>query len=95
MNLGDAAILEYVLASRPSLTPHTALIRDSIAGRRRDALDSAFVDGDFAAVRAIYSGLPAAARSFQTGLKRFVAALPAPLASGLVRMLSSARTALR
>lgn len=89
MNLGDAAILEYVLASRPSLTPHAALIRDSIARRRRDALDSAFVDGDFAAVRAIYGLLPAEARSIRVRLKRLVSGLPA---RGAMRLSAGRRS---
>jgi glycosyltransferase involved in cell wall biosynthesis len=80
MNLGDARILEYVLASRPSLAPHAALIRDSVARRRRDALDSAFADGDFAAVRAIYALLPGAVRSRRVRVKRLIAGLPGPVA---------------
>jgi len=58
MNLGDADILEYVLATRGSLAKHRTAIQESAGRRRRDALDSAFADGDFAAVRAIYARLP-------------------------------------
>ncbi len=88
MNLGDAAILEYVLASRPSLAPHADLIRESVARRRRDALDSAFVDGDFAAVRAIYARLPAGARLAHGRLKNLVSGLPSPVATCVTRLLS-------
>jgi glycosyltransferase involved in cell wall biosynthesis len=89
MNLGDANILEYVLASRPSLAGHAALIRDSVARRRRDALDSAFSDGDFAAVRAIYERLPASARSIRVRLKCSVSGLPGPLATRIRDVLAS------
>jgi glycosyltransferase involved in cell wall biosynthesis len=88
MNLGDANILEYVLASRPSLLPHAALIRDSIERRRRDALDSAFADGDFAAVRTIYGLLPTHATSKEARLKKLVATLPSPLASRVAGILT-------
>jgi len=90
MNLGDARILEYVLASRPSLTPHAALIRRSVASRRRDALNNAFADADFAAVRTIYGLLPVAARSARIRAKRLVAGLPVPAALGLTRLLAAA-----
>jgi glycosyltransferase involved in cell wall biosynthesis len=93
MNLGDANILEYVLASRPSLAPHAALIRGSVARRRRDALDSAFADGDFAAVRAIYDRLPDKSIPYKMKLKHLVASLP--MASGLVRILNGVRSASR
>jgi hypothetical protein len=88
MNLGDAAVLEYVLASRPSLAPHAALIRDSVARRRRDALDSAFLDSDFAAVRVIYAMLPTRFRSGRTRVKRVLADL-SPLLSGVATTLVS------
>jgi hypothetical protein len=88
MNLGDANILEYVLASRPSLLSHTALIRTSIERRRREALDSAFADGDFTAVRAIYSLLSARGASKETRLKRLVATLPSPTASRVAGILT-------
>jgi hypothetical protein len=90
MNLGDADILEYVLASRPSLLPHAALIRDSVARRRRDALDSAFADADFAAVRAIYGRLSPGSASYRIRLKALLARLPKPMASRLARMVSAA-----
>ncbi|MGD0104952.1 MAG: glycosyltransferase family A protein [Rhodopila sp.] len=95
MNLGDARILEYVLASRPSLAPHAALIRRSVASRRCDALNSAFADGDFAAVRAIYRLLPRGTIPYRTKLKNMLATLPIPVGSGLARILSSVRPALR
>jgi glycosyltransferase involved in cell wall biosynthesis len=88
MNLGDANILEHVLASRPSLAPHAALIRRSVERRRRDALDSAFADADFAAVRAIYRLLPEQATSKEAKLKKLVATLPPPLASRLSSILA-------
>jgi glycosyltransferase involved in cell wall biosynthesis len=95
MNLGDANILEYVLATRPSLARHEALIRQSVAQRRRDALESAFSDGDFAAVRAIYERLPAWSISNKLKLKHLLAGLPMPLAAGLAQIFSGARSILR
>jgi glycosyltransferase involved in cell wall biosynthesis len=92
MNLGDARILEYVLASRPSLLPHAALIRDSVTRRRCDALDSAFVDGDFTAVRAIYGSLQGFPVPFRIRLKHLLANLPAPVAAALALLLSRARS---
>jgi hypothetical protein len=90
MNLGDANILEYVLASRPWLLPHAAVIRDGVARRRRDALDSAFADGDFVAVRAIYRQLPAGVRSARVRLKALIAGLPSPVAAPVRRLLYGA-----
>ena len=92
MNLGDANILEHVLATRPSLAPHAALIRASVARRRCDALDSAFADADFAAVRAIYGLLPVAARSDRVKLKRLVSGLPRPMAAAITRALAGTRS---
>jgi glycosyltransferase involved in cell wall biosynthesis len=91
MNLGDAAILEYALASRPSLQPYAASIRDSAHRRRSNALDSAFVDEDFAAVRTIYQSLPAQYRSERAKLKHLVASLPGPLAAPIARIAQAIR----
>ncbi|MCO6420024.1 glycosyltransferase, partial [Siccirubricoccus sp. KC 17139] len=68
MNLGDAAILEHVLRTRPSLAPHATLIRASIEERRLAALATAFARQDFQGVRAIRAllgpaGLPPRARA--------------------------------
>jgi glycosyltransferase involved in cell wall biosynthesis len=95
MNLGDAKILEYVLGSRPSLLPHTALIRASVARRRCDALDSAFADGDFAAVRAIYESLQASSIPNRIKAKGLVARLPKSVASSLACLLSGVRSVAR
>ena len=95
MNLGDARILEYVLASRPSLLPHAALIRDSVARRRCDALDSAFADGDFAAVRAICGSLRGYSIPSRIKMKHLLANLPVPIVSALGPLLSRGRSARR
>lgn len=92
MNLGDARILEYALASRPALLPHATLIRDSVASRRSQALDSAFVDGDFVAVRAIYKLLPEPFRSGRTRSKHLVSSLPRPLAVRAAWLLQAIRS---
>lgn len=79
MNLGDARILEHVLARRPSLRPLAAEITASIAARRAAALDTAFARQDFAAVRAIHALLPPEARGGLRRVKQAVATLPGPV----------------
>jgi hypothetical protein len=91
MNLGDACVLEHVLATRPSLAPLAAAIRASIARRRMEALDSAFARRDFAAVRRIAAQL--GALSGRTRLKRLVAGLPAPLREPAAALLLAAGSA--
>ncbi len=76
MNLGDARVLEMMLAQRPSLAPYRAAIEASAARRRLDALGVAFSRRDFAAVRDTYALLPPAARSGSAAVKQAVAALP-------------------
>lgn len=84
MNLGDADVLEHVLATRASLAAYRAAIVESVGRRRRDALESAFAEHDFAAVRTIYAMLPRRCRSLWIRLKRLIASLP-PVAVGLER----------
>ena len=50
MNLGDATILEHVLARRPSLHAHGGLINASVATRRVQALEIAFARQDHAEI---------------------------------------------
>jgi glycosyltransferase involved in cell wall biosynthesis len=90
MNLGDADVLEYVLRTRPSLADHAPLIRRSVARRRIEALDGAFADGDFDAVRRIRRLLPSRALPLRTRLKVSLARFP-PLAG----MVGRASTRLR
>jgi glycosyltransferase involved in cell wall biosynthesis len=86
MNLGDACILEHVLATRPGLQNLAGPIRTSIDSRRLAALDSAFVRREFTDVRQIRAlltqPLPRLAE-----LKSRVAALPGPLRAAAVRAL--------
>ena len=85
MNLGDAFVLEHLLARRPSLAPLAPDIRASIARRRREALDTAFARRDFSAVRQIAAKLgplPGRAR-----LKYLVAGLPGPLRAAVASVL--------
>jgi hypothetical protein len=77
MNLGDAFILEHVLATRPSLASLAPAIRASIRRRRGEALDTAFARRDFAGVRQIAEKL--GTLSGRTRFKRLVAGLPEPL----------------
>jgi glycosyltransferase involved in cell wall biosynthesis len=81
MNLGDAFILEHLLATRPSLAPLAHAIRASVEKRRREALDTAFARHDFPAVREIAAKLPR--RSAAIRLKHIIAALPEPLRGAL------------
>jgi hypothetical protein len=87
MNLGDARILEHVLATRPSLAPHRSLILDSMVTRRRHALDAAFARRDFDGVHRIYQIIPISSRSIPTRLKRLVASLPSGIRALLARLL--------
>lgn len=92
MNLGDALVLEHVLATRPSMQPHAAAIRDSIAQRRRAALETAFTRRDFAAVRQIYALLPPAYRTPAIMAKRLAAGLPDPVGQAAAAALLSLGT---
>jgi hypothetical protein len=85
MNLGDAFILEHVLATRNSLAPLAPAIRASIRRRRTEALDTAFARRDFAAVRQIADKLGTV--SGRTRIKRLVAGLPEPLRGAIVSVL--------
>jgi glycosyltransferase involved in cell wall biosynthesis len=93
MNLGDSRILEYVLATRPSMAAHAALIRQSVAARRLGALDTAFARRDFSAVQEIETLLPPAARPPAARVKCWVASLPAPLRDPLAAGLLAAGSA--
>ena len=86
MNLGDAFVLDSVLARRPSLAALAPAIRASAAQRRADALDTAFARGDFAAVRQIAGMLPTL--SAKARLKHLIAGLPAPLRGTVAALLS-------
>lgn len=79
MNLGDAAILEHVLARRPSLRVLDQVIAESVAMRRVQALEIAFARQDHQAVRGIYRLLPERRKAWPLRLKARVAAWPAPL----------------
>ena len=87
MNLGDATILEHVLARRRSLAGHAGLIAASVAERRAGALDIAFSRLDFAAVRAIFALLPQERQIGRARLKAAVARLPGPLRGAVARGL--------
>ncbi len=79
MNLGDADVLDYVLATRPSLASSAAEIRHSIIQRRLAAFDTAFARGDFNAVHAILKILPATVLTPRNRVKTLVSNLPAPI----------------
>lgn len=93
MNLGDAAILDYVLRTRPSIAPHAEAIRASIRERRCAALEIAFARRDFAAVESIRALLADGALPQRIRLKAAVAALPGPLRTVTARLLLAAGSA--
>jgi glycosyltransferase involved in cell wall biosynthesis len=70
MNLGDANVLEYLMATRPELGLHRAAILASMGARRGDAMDSAFGRNDFCAVRDIYRLLLPDQKSGRRRIKR-------------------------
>ncbi len=76
MNLGDAAVLDYVLATRPSLAPYSSMIRRSIESRRLEAFDIAFARGDFVGLDAIVRQISSRPVSVKHRVKRQVARLP-------------------
>ena len=81
MNLGDAAVLQHVLASNPVMEPMRGKFEASMAERREAALHAAFARRDFAAVRATYALLPPGFPSTHTRVKRAIAGLPVSLAA--------------
>lgn len=92
MVLGDAAILEHALLTRPSLSPYAEAIRRSIVHRRADALAIAFARQDFSSVSEIAAlvgdgDLPRGAL-FKSRLAR----LPQPLRRLVVPLLLSLGT---
>ncbi|MGI4756428.1 MAG: glycosyltransferase family 2 protein [Janthinobacterium lividum] len=78
MNLGDAEVLEYVLATRPGLKPYAAEIHQSVAQRRLDAFDTAFARRDFQSVKSTAKLLPQL-KGARHALKLVISSLPAPL----------------
>ncbi len=88
MNLGDASILEHVLATRASSERYRDTILKSIADRRAAAADTAFDRRDFAAVQRIQSALPATHRPFRRRVKAWISGLPGPLARGAASLTS-------
>lgn len=91
--LGEAEVLECVLASHPALAPHAPRIRASIHLRREQALAGAFAAGDYRLVGKIAAVLPAGGRSVSGRIKQAVAALPAAPRSRLARLLLAGGTA--
>jgi len=92
MNLGDARILEHVLATRPSLAAYSATIQESMVARRRHALDAAFARRDFVGVNSIYQLLPGSARPSAVRIKHLVARFPAGIREATASLLLWAGT---
>ncbi len=93
VNLGDARILDYVLATRPSLAPYAEAIRASIVRRRLEALELAFARRDWAGVREILGLLPAEAVRGKRRWKARIASLPPALREPLAHVLLALGTA--
>lgn len=87
MNLGDALILEHVLASRPHLEPLRSLILDSIAARRAAAADLAFDRADFSAVCSAQQTLGPKWLTLRRRIKGLISRLPTPLALRLANLI--------
>ena len=77
MNLGDAWILDHVLATRPAARAHAAAFRRSAASRRMQALDTAFARGDYNAVQDIALLLAPQDQSSRLRMKARIAGWPA------------------
>jgi glycosyltransferase involved in cell wall biosynthesis len=86
MNLGDAHVLESLLARRPSLAPLAPAIRASIRRRRLEAFDTAFARGDFEGVRQIAGKLGSLPP--KAWLKRLIAGLPERVRGVVARTVS-------
>ena len=90
--LGEAEVLEYVLATHPTAAPFAAELRASIGLRRRQALAGAFAAGEYAMVQSIYDLLPPAQRSASVRLKHAVSGLPEPVRAALSAALLAGGT---
>ncbi len=88
MNLGDAAVLQHVLASNPTMEPIRGKFEASMAERREAALHAAFARRDFAAVRTTFALLPSNVPSTRTCVKRAIAGLPFSLAAAAAAVFS-------
>lgn len=86
--LGEALILERVLATRPALAPLQAAVLASIADRRAAAADLAFDGRDFAAVRRIQAMLPPGHLPPARRAKGWISRLPRPVALGAAGLAS-------
>lgn len=91
VNLGEARILERVLATRPALAPHRAAVLASIADRRAGAADAAFDRRDFAAVRRIQAMLPPTHRPLRRRVKGWISTLPDRIARPAAEISSRRR----
>jgi len=87
MNLGDAAILEHALRTRPSLAPYADAIGQSILARRAESLELAFARQDFAAVAEIAGLIGDGRLPGRAQLKARLARLPTALRSLIVPAL--------
>jgi hypothetical protein len=87
MVLGDAAILEHALLTRPSLSPYAEAMRRSIVRRRANALEIAFARQDFSSVSEIAALVGDGDLPRSALLKSRLAGLPQPLRRLVVPLL--------
>lgn len=74
---GEAEILEHALARHSGAKGHSAVIRASIAKRRRDAFDIAYARGDFSAVKETASRFDHLPTDSNFRLKQAISSFPA------------------
>lgn len=86
--LGEAVILEHVLATRPALAPLRGAVLASIADRRAAAADLAFDRRDFTAVRRIQAMLPPDHLPAARRAKGWISRLPPPVAMRVAGLAS-------
>jgi glycosyltransferase involved in cell wall biosynthesis len=88
MNLGEARILEHVLATRPAVAAYRQAVLASIAIRRAAAADIAFDRRDFTSVRQIQRMLLPGHRPLRRRLKGWISGLPKPIAEYAADLVS-------
>jgi glycosyltransferase involved in cell wall biosynthesis len=91
MNLGDARVLEHVLANRPELAHLRRQFESSIRTRRLNALDTSYGRMDFAQVKAIDRLISGRTKPLRLHAKTLIARLPLPLARLVARALDPSR----
>lgn len=91
MLLGEIDVLQYALQHhQPAQHCREAILR-SIARRQTNALDAAFLQGDYALVRQLYQAMAPGARGAKTRAKYAIAGMPAALRHPVAQALTGLR----